>query len=254
MTNNKTAILALADGSVYQGYDFGAETESCGEVVFNTSMAGYQEILTDPSYAGQIVMPTYPLIGNYGTNQQDIESRQIQVRGFIVREKCDQPSHYLNDKYQELVRCRMEGYRTEPHYSHTMIGLKRMDNIQKCAFNIFKDNVPGDFVETGVWMGGAVIFMSALLKIFSEEERNVWAADSFEGLPPPQVVQDNGYDFSKIETFLVSDPPKSIYDSNDLDPYLGEIITGGRTNISPPLDDCPFFCMVTLENLVIMMH
>ena len=94
----KTAILVLEDGSVYEGYSFGAEVDTCGEVVFNTSMAGYQEMLTDPSYAGQILLPTYPLIGNYGTNQQDIESRQIQVRGFIVREKCEHPSHYLDDK------------------------------------------------------------------------------------------------------------------------------------------------------------
>ncbi|MGD9142704.1 MAG: glutamine-hydrolyzing carbamoyl-phosphate synthase small subunit [Dehalococcoidia bacterium] len=94
----KKAILVLNDGTVYEGYSFGAEVDTCGEVVFNTSMAGYQEMLTDPSYAGQILLPTYPLIGNYGTNQQDMESRQIQVRGFIVREKCDQPSHYLDDK------------------------------------------------------------------------------------------------------------------------------------------------------------
>jgi len=65
-------------------------------VVFNTSMTGYQEMLTDPSYAGQIVMPTYPLIGNYGTNEQDFESAKIQVRGFVVREECRQPNHYLS--------------------------------------------------------------------------------------------------------------------------------------------------------------
>ena len=64
----KRAILVLQDGTIYEGYSFGAETDACGEVVFNTSMTGYQEILTDPSYAGQIVVPTYPLIGNYGTN------------------------------------------------------------------------------------------------------------------------------------------------------------------------------------------
>jgi carbamoyl-phosphate synthase small subunit len=95
--NDKPAILVLADGSVYQGYSFGAESDACGEVVFNTSMAGYQEMLTDPSYAGQILIPTYPLIGNYGTNSQDIESARIQVRGFVVREKCDLPNHYLNN-------------------------------------------------------------------------------------------------------------------------------------------------------------
>ncbi len=94
----KKAILVLADGSVYEGYAFGAEVDASGEVVFNTSMAGYQEMLTDPSYAGQIVLPTYPLIGNYGTNKQDAESSRIQVRGFVVREECEQPSHYLNTK------------------------------------------------------------------------------------------------------------------------------------------------------------
>jgi len=94
----KRAILVLEDGSVYEGYAFGAEADACGEAVFNTSMMGYQEMLTDPSYAGQIVVPTYPLIGNYGTNEQDFESNRIQVRGFVVREECDQPNHYLNNK------------------------------------------------------------------------------------------------------------------------------------------------------------
>ncbi|MGD9118914.1 MAG: carbamoyl-phosphate synthase domain-containing protein, partial [Dehalococcoidia bacterium] len=79
--NNKSAILVLADGSVFQGYSFGAESDACGEVVFNTSMVGYQEMLSDPSYAGQIVVPTYPLIGNYGINELDIESAKIQVMG-----------------------------------------------------------------------------------------------------------------------------------------------------------------------------
>ncbi|MFC1929268.1 glutamine-hydrolyzing carbamoyl-phosphate synthase small subunit [Chloroflexota bacterium] len=94
----KRAILVLEDGSVYEGSSFGAETDTYGEVVFNTSMIGYQEMLTDPSYAGQIVVPTYPLIGNYGTNEQDFESNKIQVRGFVVREECLEPNHYLNTK------------------------------------------------------------------------------------------------------------------------------------------------------------
>jgi len=81
---------------VYEGYSFGADAEVCGEVVFNTSMTGYQEMLTDPSYAGQIVVPTYPLIGNYGTNEEDFESARIQVRGFVVREECPEPNHHLN--------------------------------------------------------------------------------------------------------------------------------------------------------------
>ncbi|MBU2535260.1 MAG: glutamine-hydrolyzing carbamoyl-phosphate synthase small subunit [Chloroflexota bacterium] len=93
---NRKTLLVLADGSVYEGLCFGAEVDAYGEVVFNTGMIGYQEMLTDPSYAGQIVVPTYPLIGNYGTNEQDVESDKIQVRGFVVREECTQPNHYRN--------------------------------------------------------------------------------------------------------------------------------------------------------------
>ena len=80
------AILALEDGRVFRGRAFGARGERCGEVVFNTSMTGYQEILTDPSYAGQIVVMTYPLIGNYGINAEDVEARSVFLEGFVVRE------------------------------------------------------------------------------------------------------------------------------------------------------------------------
>ena len=92
---NKPAILALEDGSTHAGHSLGAETDAFGEVVFCTSMIGYQEMLTDPSYAGQILMPTYPLIGNYGINEMDYESSRIQVRGFVMREECPVPSHYM---------------------------------------------------------------------------------------------------------------------------------------------------------------
>jgi carbamoyl-phosphate synthase small subunit len=80
------AILALEDGKIFKGHSFGASGERYGEVVFNTSMAGYQEILTDPSYRGQIVTMTYPLIGNYGINDEDAESRKPFVEGFVVKE------------------------------------------------------------------------------------------------------------------------------------------------------------------------
>lgn len=80
------AILALADGTVFEGDGFGSAGETLGEVVFNTSMTGYQEVLTDPSYKGQIVTMTYPLIGNYGCNEADVESTGPQVEGFVVRE------------------------------------------------------------------------------------------------------------------------------------------------------------------------
>lgn len=88
------AILALADGTVFEGKSFGAIGQTTGEVVFNTGMTGYQEALTDPSYAGQIVTLTYPLIGNYGVNVDDIESRQVQVAGFVVRELADVYSNW----------------------------------------------------------------------------------------------------------------------------------------------------------------
>src|SRR3990170_3477228 len=88
------AYLVLEDGSVFAGRAFGAEGETHGEVVFTTSMTGYQEALTDPSFAGQILTMTYPLQGNYGTSRFDIESNRVQVRGFVVREACDVPSHW----------------------------------------------------------------------------------------------------------------------------------------------------------------
>src|SRR6266436_4584055 len=88
------AILALEDGLVLRGEGFGAPAAACGEVCFNTSMSGYQEILTDPSYRGQIVVMTYPLIGNYGINDEDIESRRPWVNGFIVKEASPFPSSW----------------------------------------------------------------------------------------------------------------------------------------------------------------
>ena len=94
----KRAMLALEDGTVFEGTAFGAEGSRCGEVVFNTSMAGYQEILTDPSYRGQIVTMTYPLIGNYGVNSEDVESMRPWVEGFVVREYCEYPSNWRCEK------------------------------------------------------------------------------------------------------------------------------------------------------------
>src|SRR5258706_1330306 len=88
------AILALADGKCFEGLGFGAPGEAIGEVVFNTSMTGYQEILTDPSYEGQLVAMTYPEIGNVGINPEDVESRKPFMRGFIVKDYTEQPSNW----------------------------------------------------------------------------------------------------------------------------------------------------------------
>ena len=88
------AILALEDGVHFFGESFGVTGSSTGEICFNTSMTGYQEVLTDPSYRGQIVAMTYPLIGNYGVNAEDNESAQPHVRGFVVGELCKVPSNW----------------------------------------------------------------------------------------------------------------------------------------------------------------
>src|SRR5512146_2798601 len=94
----KRAILALADGSVFEGTSFGATGEATGEVVFNTSMTGYQEILTDPSYVGQIVCMTYPEQGNYGVNGADEESAHPHATGFVVRHHAPSPSTFRAER------------------------------------------------------------------------------------------------------------------------------------------------------------
>jgi len=94
----KKALLALEDGTVFTGRSFTGGCETVGEVVFNTSMSGYQEILTDPSYCGQMVTMTYPLIGNYGVNEKDIESSRVQVQALLVREYQEYPSNWRSQK------------------------------------------------------------------------------------------------------------------------------------------------------------
>lgn len=116
MNLQKPAILMLEDGREFRGYAFGAEGEAFGEMVFNTSMTGYQEILTDPSYAGQIVCMTYPLIGNYGVNKEDAESRRPWVEGFIVREASRVASNWRAEETLDSYLKR-----------HHIVGLERID-------------------------------------------------------------------------------------------------------------------------------
>src|SRR5262245_46879102 len=106
------AVLALEDGRIFRGRSIGAAGERTGEVVFNTSMVGYQEVLTDPSYRGQIVAMTYPLVGNYGVNADDAESQRVQVEGFIVRELTRLPSNF-----------RSQGGLADYLAAHNVIGL-----------------------------------------------------------------------------------------------------------------------------------
>jgi len=112
----RPALLALADGRVWRGESLGAEGETVGEVVFNTAMTGYQEIMTDPSYKGQIVAMTYPLIGNYGINDEDVESRRPWVEGFVVREASPTPSSWRG-------RRTLDAYMRE----HAIVGIQGID-------------------------------------------------------------------------------------------------------------------------------
>lgn len=119
----KKALLALADGRVFEGKTLGAIGEAVGEVVFNTSMMGYQEIMTDPSYKGQIVTMTYPLIGNYGLNEEDIESDKPQVEGFIVKEASALASNWrsrltLHDYLKERNIVGLQGIDTRALTKH----------------------------------------------------------------------------------------------------------------------------------------
>lgn len=110
------ANLILENGMIFEGKAFGCLKETVGEVVFNTGMTGYQEVLTDPSYYGQIVTMTYPLIGNYGLNLEDMESDGPKVKGFIVREACDYPNNF---------RCEMK--LNDFLKNHNIIGLEHID-------------------------------------------------------------------------------------------------------------------------------
>jgi carbamoyl-phosphate synthase small subunit len=107
MSRPTPAILALEDGRVFRGQSFGARTETTGEVVFNTAMTGYQEVLSDPSYCGQIVTFTYPLMGNYGVNDEDWESSALRAQGMVCREICEFPSNWRsNGRLQDLLESR----------------------------------------------------------------------------------------------------------------------------------------------------
>ena len=116
MKEKQRAFLALENGDVYEGFACGAQGEATGELCFNTSLSGYQEILSDPSYAGQIITMTMPQIGNYGTNKFDNESRSVFARGFVVREMCFEPSNWRSE--QSL-----------PEYlaAHNVVGIEGID-------------------------------------------------------------------------------------------------------------------------------
>ena len=140
------ALLALEDGTIFTGRSFTGHGEAKGEVVFNTSMSGYQEILTDPSYCGQMVTMTYPLIGNYGVNDQDIESDRIQVKALLVKEYQEYPSNWrcqrgLADYLKASNIPGIEGIDTRALTRHI-----RLEGAMKAALST-QDTDPDSLVE-----------------------------------------------------------------------------------------------------------
>ena len=121
------AYVMLANGRIFEGYSFGAKGTSVGEIVFATGMTGYEETLSDPSYFGQIVTQTFPLIGNYGVNDHDYESKGSCVSGYIVREWCNSPSNF---------RC--EGNVDEFLKKHNIIGIHSIDT--RCLTRIIRES------------------------------------------------------------------------------------------------------------------
>ncbi len=121
------AYLMLADGRIFEGYSFGAKGTAYGEIVFSTSMTGYQEALTDPSYYGQILTQTFPLIGNYGVNDEDYESDAPALSGYVVREWCNAPSNF---------RC--QGNIDEFMKKHGVVGIHSIDT--RCLTRIIREN------------------------------------------------------------------------------------------------------------------
>jgi carbamoyl-phosphate synthase small subunit len=141
MNKMKLGFIVLEDGTVYQGESFGFSGEKTGEIVFNTGMSGYQEVLTDPSYKGQIVVMTYPLIGNYGINTRDQESGGPQVSGFIVKENSELPSNWRseNSLSSYLIQHRIigvEGVDTRAITRHI-----RLQGAMKAIISTETDNV-----------------------------------------------------------------------------------------------------------------
>jgi carbamoyl-phosphate synthase small subunit len=144
------AYLALEDGTVYEGKAFGSDKSAVGEVVFNTGMTGYEEVLTDPSYSGQIVVMTYPLIGNYGINYSNMGDLKSYVKGFVVRELCVMPSNWasegtLEDFLKKQDICGIQGIDTRAltrkiREAGTMRGIITQDKPQKADFDSLKSH------------------------------------------------------------------------------------------------------------------
>ncbi|MCK5013890.1 MAG: glutamine-hydrolyzing carbamoyl-phosphate synthase small subunit [Candidatus Omnitrophica bacterium] len=187
------AILYLEDGTGFIGQPLSVQGESAGEVVFNTAMTGYQEILTDPSYAGQIVTMTYPLIGNYGVNEEDIESKKIHVEGFVVKEFCRTHSNYramqsLIDYLNENNIIAIEGIDTRALTRHlrlqgTMKAILSTEDFDPASLSKKLDNVPS--MEGRDWVSKV-----------TTEEKYIWKDDEAQSVKYKVAAIDCGIKFN----------------------------------------------------------
>jgi carbamoyl-phosphate synthase small subunit len=179
------AILALEDGRVWRGRGFGAEAEVVGEVVFNTSMTGYQEILTDPSYCGQIVTMTYPLIGNYGVNNEDPESRRVFAEGLIVRELSRSYSNWragesLDDYLKGAGAPGISDIDTRSLVRH----IRERGSMRGCLSTLHTDEQA--VIERA--RSAPEMIGSDLATVVTCKERYVWTDDSHEAYGSPSLL------------------------------------------------------------------
>ncbi len=204
--NFMKALLALEDGTIFKGHSFTSPGETKGEVVFNTSMTGYQEILTDPSYKGQVVTMTYPLIGNYGVNIEDIESRQVQAEGFIVKEYQHVPSNWrsqmpLREYLKEVHILAIEGIDTRALTRHirlagAMRGVISTEDLDPKSL-VEKANsfpgLPGRDLVTPVTCPSPYFWTDGKIKPIKEWSSSMW---KHQDKPHKVVVIDCGTKFN----------------------------------------------------------
>lgn len=180
------AILALEDGRCFEGESFGATGSVTGEICFNTSMTGYQEVITDPSYRGQMVAMTYPQIGNYGINQADAESHGPHIRGFIIGELCEVPSNWratgsLSDYLRDHGIPGIEGVDTRALTKH----LRSLGAMRACLTTEMDASAAIEAAKNAPPMAG-----SDFVKEVSTPEAYAWAGESREWKLPNVILED----------------------------------------------------------------
>lgn len=203
----RIAKLALADGSVFSGTAFGADGEVFGEVVFNTSLTGYQEILTDPSYCGQIVTMTYPQIGNYGINAEDVESAGPKLKGFVIRELCEVPSNF-----------RSTGSLDEYLKTHQVIGIEGVDTRAL----VRKLRTTG--AMTGVLSTTDLDETSLVAK--ARKSPDIVGRDLVQ-----EVMPKSGFDWTERLSPLANSPTTTVTTGKTADPLVVAIDYGMKWNI-----------------------